>query len=151
MKNILFAALALAVLFAPACSKNDEPILVKEPILNNDPILHNDQILVRFQNTLSEAITDASMEFDDTHVTAVGLIPANATTDYVAFDYFEIGDYGHVEVADDFPMGSLKGKKEIEDISAWSGNWCGTGVELKQLEPGFYTLEITKQDRKSVV
>lgn len=116
MKKTLFAAFALFALLSAACTKT------------------NDQVLVRFQNTLSQDITEAVMTFDDTHSTAVGLISAGAATDYIAFDYFETGD--------GWPTGYLNGKKGDEDFSAWSGLFCGTGVTFKQLEPGSYTLEI---------
>lgn len=118
MKKILFALLAFTGLFSAGCTKD------------------NAQILVRFQNTLTQDITDARLQFDDTHATDVGLIPAGDVTDYIVFDYFEVGD--------DWPMGILYAQKEGADFSAWSGLWCGTGVEFKQLEPGHYTLEIVK-------
>ena len=118
MKKILFALLALTALFSADCAKD------------------NAQILVRFQNTLTQDITDARLQFDDSHITDVGLLPAGGMTDYIVFDYFEVGD--------DWPMGFLNGKKEGEDFSAWSGLWCGTGVTFKQLDPGSYTLEIVK-------
>ncbi len=118
MKKILIAAITLFALFSTACTKQD------------------DQIRVRFHNTLDQDITDARMEFDDNNQTAIGLIPAGATTDYVDFDYFQVGD--------SWPMGSLKGNKEGEVFSAWSGMWCLTGVTLKQLEPGDYQIDIVK-------
>jgi hypothetical protein len=118
MKKILFALLALTAFFSADCTKE------------------NAQIFVRFQNTLTQDITDARMEFGDTHITDVGVLPAGGVTDYIVFDYFEVGD--------DWPMGYLKGKKGDADFSAWSGLWCGTGVEFKQLEPGYYTVEVVQ-------
>lgn len=118
MKKILFAMLALAGLFSASCTKD------------------NAQVYVRFQNTLTQDIADARLEFDDTHVTDVGLVPAGALTDYFVFDYFEVGD--------NWPMGTLYGRQGDADFSATSGLWCGTGVEFKQLEPGYYTIEVLK-------
>lgn len=82
------------------------------------------------------------MEFDSANTTNVGLILAGETTDYIVFDYFELGYYPGGDYV--FPMGSLNGKKDGVAFSAWSLNWCGTGVEYKQLEPGKYTIEIIK-------
>ncbi|MBC7775016.1 MAG: hypothetical protein H7246_06205 [Phycisphaerae bacterium] len=117
MKKILLAAFALAILFTLGSCKQD-------------------QVLVRFQNSLDSNIEDARMEFDQTNVQEIGLIAASATTGYLAFDYFEVGD--------GLPSAGLKGKKNGEDFWAWTGNWCGTGVTYKQLDPGKYTIEITK-------
>jgi hypothetical protein len=114
MKKAIFALLAAATLFATACSK--------------------DQIRVRFQSTLDQDITAANMIFTEEHSTAVGLIPAGATTEYIDFQYFEVGS--------GVPMGTLIGQKGGEEINAWGGLWCDAGVEFKQLEPGDYTLKI---------
>lgn len=117
MKKTLFVLFTLMTLFSANCTKD------------------NDTIFVRFQNTLTQDITDARLEFDETHVTDIGLIPAGGMTDYIVFDYFEVGD--------NWPMGFIYGKKDGEDFSAWSGLWCGTGVNFKQLEPGSYTIEVS--------
>ncbi len=105
MKKIQFAFLAFVALFIASCSEK------------------NEDIMVRFQNTLSDDITDARMEFSDNHVTDIGSIPAGGTTDYVLFDYFEVGDR--------LPMGALFGKKGDADFIALSGLFCDTGVEFK--------------------
>jgi hypothetical protein len=123
MKKMLFALFAAVALFATACSK--------------------DQIRVRFQNTLDQDITAANMVFNDEHLTTVGLIPAGATTEYIDFQYFEVGS--------GIPMGMLKGQKGDEEISAWGGLWCATGVEFKQLAPGNYTLKIEQFGSDSLV
>ena len=120
MKKTLFALLSLVALFSARCTKDAETT----------------QILVRFQNTLSQDITDARLEFDDVHKTDIGLIPAGSVTDYIAFDYFQTGDA--------WPMGILNGEKNGEPFSAFSGLWCGTGVDFKQLEAGQYTIVITQ-------
>ncbi len=124
MKKILFAAFAFLTLLTVACTE------------------HNEQVLVRFQNSTDSAIEEARMEFDGANTTDVGSIPAGETTDYIVFDYFEVGYYDGSDY--NFPIGYLNGKKDGVDFSAWSLNWCGTGVELKQLEPGKYTIEIIK-------
>ncbi|MFN0213759.1 MAG: hypothetical protein ACKVT2_05845 [Saprospiraceae bacterium] len=124
MKKILFVALAFNMLFSFACSKRDN------------------QVLVRFQNSTNADIKEARMEFDSMNTTNLGLIPADATTGYFVFDYFEAGSYfggDHL-----IPMGRLNGEINGEDLAAWSLNWCGTGMEYKQLEPGKYTIEIVK-------
>ena len=118
MKKTLFALLSLVALFSARCTKDADTT----------------QILVRFQNTLSQDITDARLEFDDVHKTDIGLIPAGSVTDYIAFDYFQTGD--------SWPMGILKGEKNGEPFSAFSGFWCGTGVVYKQLEAGYHTVAI---------
>jgi hypothetical protein len=120
MKKTLLALLLFTALFNTQCKKDDA--------------LETDQVLVRFDNTLPEAITGARLEFDDIHKTDIGLIPANSTTGYIAFDYFQTGA--------DLPMGMIYGKQGDADFTAWAGLWCGTGVEFKQLEPGFYTIRI---------
>ena len=120
MKKTLLALLLFTALFNTQCKKDDP--------------LATDQVLVRFENTLSEAITDARLEFDDTHKTDIGLIPANSMTGYIAFDYFQTGA--------ELPMGMIYGKKGDADFTAWAGLWCGTGVTFEQLEPGFYTIRI---------
>jgi len=118
MKKIQFAFLALVALFIASCSEK------------------NEDIMVRFHNTLSDDITDARMEFSDNHITDIGLIPAGGTTDYVLFDYFEVGDH--------LPMGALFGKKGDADFIARSGLFCATGVEFKQLEPGYYQIDVVE-------
>ncbi len=82
------------------------------------------------------------MDFDAQNMTLVGQIAAGETTGYIAFNYFNIGYYPGGDY--DFPTGALNGKKDGVAFAAWSGNWCGTGVEYKQLEPGKYTLELLK-------
>jgi len=129
MKKILFVALSIATLFATSCTK--------DPIEKN-----NNQILVRFQNSLTSNLEEANMDFYGTNVTDIGPIQAGETTDYIVFDYFEVGYYTGGDY--DYPTGNLKGKKDGVTFSAWSGNWCGTGVEYKQLEPGEYTIEIVE-------
>jgi hypothetical protein len=130
MKNIFFAALTLATLFATSSS------CTKDPISEN-----NSQILVRFHNTMNTKIEASQMEFDSTNLENVGEIAAGATTGYIPFDYFEVGYYPGGDY--EFPMGYLNGKKDGVAFTGWSGNWCGTGVEYKQLEPGQYTIEIS--------
>lgn len=117
MKKIPFVFPFFLVLFLAACSSD------------------NDQISVRFHNVLAQDITDAEMQFDDDHITNVGFIPAGDTTDYIVFDYFEIGD-------ESWPMGALKGEKSGAEFTASPLNWCGTGLEIKQLDPGYYQIEI---------
>jgi len=124
MKKLLFAAAALLILFTAACCKTE------------------DQVFVRFHNATDSAIEDSSMDFDTQNTTHVGQIAADETTDYLVFDYFEIGYYQGGDY--DHPTGALNGKKDGVAFTAWSGNWCGTEVEYKQLEPGKYTLQITK-------
>ncbi len=116
MKKIFFAAIAFLLFVASSC--NEREGLVR----------------VRFQNNLSSDIHTASMEFDETNVTALGELPAGQTSEYFTFNYFQTGA--------DLPMGLLKGEKEGAAFSAWAGLWCGTGVEFKQLEAGDYTIEI---------
>jgi hypothetical protein len=123
MKKMLFALLAAATLFATACSK--------------------DQIRVRFQNTLDQDIAAANMIFTEEHSTAVGLIPAGATTKYIGFQYFEL--------AHGTPAGVLNGQKGDEEINVWGGFWCGMDVEFKQLEPGDYTLKIEQLGSDSLI
>jgi hypothetical protein len=130
MKKILFAAFALSILFTAACCKP------------------NDQILVRFQNTTDSALEETSMDFDETNKTFVGLIAAGETTAYIPFDYFEAGFYPGGDY--DHPTGSLNGKKDGVAFSAWYGNWCGTGVAYKQLEPGKYTLQVIQVGEDSL-
>jgi len=125
MKKILFAAFAIVSLFLTAC-REEKDLLPEE----------TDQIMVRFQNSLSSDLEGVRMEFDDTNVTELGSIAVGQKTAYFDFDYFLVGD--------GFPMGVLNGKKDGLDFSAWSGLWCGTGVEFKQLDPGFYTIEIVQ-------
>lgn len=127
MKKLIFAAFALTSLFFIACTK--------EPLPEN-----GNQILIRFQNSTGAAIEEAQMELDGVDMTEVGPIASGATTDYIVFDAFEVGFYPGDPYK--FPMGTMKGKKDGVAFSAWSGNWCGTGVEYKQLEPGEYTLEV---------
>ena len=130
MKKLLFAAAALLILFTAACTKT------------------NEQVLVRFQNSTESAIEESSLDFDAQNMTDVGPIAAGETTDYIVFNYFEVGYYtggGSVH-----PIGSLNGKKDGVAFKAWSWNWCGTGVEYKQLEPGKYTLEIVQVGEDSV-
>ncbi len=129
MKKILFAVLAVATLFATSCTK--------DPLPEN-----NNQILVRFHNTLDSKIEESRMEFDATNMMYVGEILAGETSDYIAFDYFEVGYYPGGDY--EYPSGYFNGKKDGVAFSGWSGNWCGTGVEYKQLEPGEYTIEISK-------
>ncbi len=124
MKKILFAALVLTVLFTAACTKQ------------------NEQVLVRFQNATDSNIEESLMSSEDSILTDVGPISAGETTDYIVFDYFEVGYYPGGDSK--HPRGSLIGKKDGVEFSAWSGNWCGTGVEYKQLEPGKYTLKIVE-------
>jgi hypothetical protein len=88
------------------------------------------------------------MDFDAQNMTPVGPISAGETTDYIAFNYFEVGYYPGGD--DVHPVGSLNGKKDGVDFKAWSGNWCGTGVEYKQLEPGKYALEIVQVGEDSI-
>lgn len=130
MKKILFAALAFAAFFSAACSKSNEEVDYRS----------NQEILVRFQNSTDSPIEESAMTFDGASLTDVGSIPAGETTDYIVFDYFEVGYYEGGDYQ--FPVGSLNGKKDGGQFSAWSGNWCGTGVSYKQLEPGEYTLQI---------
>lgn len=127
MKNILFAVLSFAAILAFSCTK--------DPLWGN-----NNQILVRFHNTLDTRIEASRMEFDSTNIMDVGEIPAGETTDYIAFDYFQVGYYPGGDYQ--FPTGYFKGNKDGVAFFGWSGNWCGTGVEYKQLEPGYYTIEI---------
>ncbi len=127
MKNTLFAVLTIATLFASSCTKDPVPET-------------SNQILVRFHNTLDSKIEESRMEFHGTNIMDVGEIQAGETTAYIAFDYFEVGYYPGGDY--NYPNGYLKGKKDGVALSAWSGNWCGTGVEYKQLEPGKYTIEI---------
>ncbi|MFN0175498.1 MAG: hypothetical protein ACKVU0_12675 [Saprospiraceae bacterium] len=127
MKKTLFAVLTIATLFANSCTKDSLPET-------------SNQILVRFHNTLDSKIEESRMEFDAINIIDVGEIQAGETTAYIAFDYFEVGYYSGGDY--DHPTGNLKGKKDGVAFSAWSGNWCGTGVEYKQLEPGKYTIEI---------
>lgn len=82
------------------------------------------------------------MTFGDDYITNVGSIPAGSTTGYLEFDYFETGD--------GLPMGALNGTVNGESFMAWAGLWCGTGVEFKQLEPGDYTLEISKTEYSGI-
>jgi len=134
MKKTLFAALTLVALFATSCTK--------------DPISENStHILVRFQNSTDSPIEASQMEFDSANTTNVGLILKGETTDYIVFDYFELGYYAGSDYI--FPTGSLNGKKDGVAFHAWSLNWCGTGVEYKQLEPGKYTIEITSTGNDS--
>jgi len=124
MKNTLFAVLAFATLSAISCTKD------------------TNQILVRFHNALDSKIEASQMEFDSTNTTDVGEIQAGETTDYIAFDYFEVGYYPGGDY--EFPIGYLVGKKDGVAFSGWSLNWCGTGVEYKQLDSGKYTIEIVQ-------
>jgi hypothetical protein len=117
MKKILFAALVLISL--ASCSKTT-----------------TEEVLVRFQNTMDEDITTARYEFGESNQFDLGVIPANTTTEYQPFDYFQTGD--------GLPMGVLHGLVGGTELWASSGLWCGTGVEFSQLEPGKYTLVITK-------
>ncbi len=125
MKNIFFVALTIATLFGTSSCTKD-----------------NTQILVRFHNTLNTKIEASQMEFDSSNLENVGEIAAGATTGYIPFDYFEVGYYPGGDY--EFPMGYLNGKVNGVDFKGWSGNWCGTGVEYKQLEPGQYTIEISE-------
>ncbi len=134
MKKLLFAALAIATLFATSCTKDPAPE-------------NGNQILVRFQNSTDSAIEEALMEFDSANTTGVGAILAGETTDYIVFDYFRVGYYDGGDYH--FPTGYLNGKKDGVAFSAWSLNWCGTGVEYKQLDPGKYTMEIIKVGAES--
>lgn len=119
MKKILFAALALVLISLTSCTETC-----------------CDEVLIRFQNTLDRDITTARYDFGEPHQFDLGVIPANTTTEYQSFDYFEIGD--------GLPMGSLHGFAGDSELWASAGLWCGTGVEFSQLEPGKYTLVITK-------
>ncbi|HLP93361.1 MAG TPA: hypothetical protein VK168_04960 [Saprospiraceae bacterium] len=124
MKKLFFATLVLFVFLCNACKdQRDEEV---------------ETIMVRFQNQLSQDITEAYYDFDPAHQTTIGLIPAGGTTDYIEFSYFQVGD--------GIPMGLLRGKKAGEDFSAWAGLWCATGVTFYQLEPGKYTIEILDED-----
>ena len=118
MKKILFASLAIISIFAASCSKS------------------TDGIFVRFQNTLDQDIIDADYVFNEDHHTWLGLLPAGETTNYVPFEYFEVGSGS--------PVGFVNGRLDDGDFSAWSGQWCGTGVTYSQLEPGNYTIVISK-------
>ncbi|MDO8368211.1 MAG: hypothetical protein Q7T20_15530 [Saprospiraceae bacterium] len=129
MKKLLFAALGLVTLFSNACTK--------DPVSENGTL-----IMVRFQNSTDSDLEEAQMEFDSVNTTDVGAIPAGETTNYMVFDYFQTGYYPGGDYQ--FPTGSLNGKKDGVAFHAWSLNWCGTGVEYKQLDPGKYTIEIIK-------
>lgn len=118
MKKILFATLALISLISVSCTKPDT------------------HVLIRFQNNLDEDIVGAQYKFDDPNTTSLGLLPANSTSEYLEFDYFQIGET--------LPMGTMEGKLGEGDISATAGLWCGTGVNFSQLEPGKYTIAITE-------
>jgi len=118
MKKILFATLTLISILTVSCTKPD------------------DQVLVRFQNNLDADIVDAQYNFDDTNTTSVGLLPAHSTSDYLEFNYFQIGA--------ELPMGIMEGEVGESNIYASSGLWCGTGVEFSQLKPGKYTISITE-------
>ncbi|MBN8677861.1 MAG: hypothetical protein J0M29_06520 [Chitinophagales bacterium] len=124
MKKLFFATLILFVLVGNACKDQKYEEV--------------ETIMIRFQNQLSKDITEAYYDFDPTHQTTIGLIPAGGMTDYIEFSYFQVGD--------GIPMGLLRGKKAGEEFSAWAGLWCGTGVTFYQLEPGKYTIEILDED-----
>lgn len=123
MKKIFFAAFALSILFATVGCKSDN------------------QIFVRFQNSTDAAIEASTMNFDGNILTDIGPIAVGETTDYIAFDYFEVGYYEGGDYI--FPTGQLEGKNSDSTFEAWSWNWCGTGVSYKQLEPGKYTIQIS--------
>lgn len=130
MKKLFFAVFALSILFTAVSCKSDN------------------QVFVRFQNSTDSAIEESTMDFGASNQTDVGPIAAGETSDYIAFDYFEVGYYpGGEEV---FPMGELLGKKDGVAFTAWSWNWCGTGVEYKQLEPGNYTILISSNGSDSL-
>ena len=103
---------------------------------------------MRFHNATDAAIEESSMDFDAQNMTDVGPIAAGETTGYIVFNYFEVGYYPGGDY--DHPSGSLNGKKDGVAFAAWSGNWCGTGVEYKQLEPGKYTIQITRVGEDSI-
>ncbi|MBL7828266.1 MAG: hypothetical protein JNJ57_16665 [Saprospiraceae bacterium] len=120
MKKYFLAILAFATIFFSFCTKT------------------NDQVLIRFTNSTPDDFVNALYDFDENHQYPVGNIPAGATSDYFEFDYFEVGA--------ELPMGFLRAEGTEGTIEAWSGLWCGTGVEFKQLEPGKYTIEISKHE-----
>lgn len=119
MKKLLFAVLAFAVLFSTACTKSE------------------DEIQIRFHNTLDQDIQDAEFSYE-LGVKEMGPIPAGSTSYYFTFSKFQ--------QARGLPMGMLAGKMKGEPIYAHSGLWCGTGLEISELEPDKYTIEISKID-----
>lgn len=130
MKKLFFAVFALSILFTAVSCKSDN------------------QVFVRFQNSTDSAIEASTMDFDGSNQTEVGLIAAGETTDYIAFDYFEVGYYPGGD--DVFPTGQLEAKTNDGAFKAWSWNWCGTGVEYKQLESGNYTILISSNGTDSL-
>ncbi len=123
MKKLLISAFAILSLMAVSCTKT------------------NDQILVRYHNTLESDLLDSRHEFDEENITTIGDLAAGETSEYIAFDYFQVGDV--------LPMGFVRAMENGEPIDIWSGLWCGTGVEFKQLEPGKYTIELQKIETPS--
>ncbi len=110
---LLFAAFGFA-----ACTKDDSKLAA-------------DHVWIRFQNQSLEYLSDAFVLYSDMKI---GNIPALTTSEYIMLDSFEVGD--------GLPFETISRLVGRDTFYASAGGFCGTGLVIKTLEPGKYTIAL---------
>ncbi len=119
---LLFAALGFA-----ACTKGDESNLA------------SGHVWIRFQNQSLANLSDAYVLYSDMKI---GNIPALSTSDYIMLDSFQIGD--------GLPFETVSGLIGRDTFYAFAGGFCGTGLVIKTLDPGEYTIALSAYNATTV-
>ncbi|MCB0524383.1 MAG: hypothetical protein H6576_01610 [Lewinellaceae bacterium] len=91
-------------------------------------------VFIRFKNATVRDIFQAEYILNQKEKTQIGLLPKGQSSKYYAFENYQV--FGGN------PVGTLQGRMGTKEIAFTSFSECIVGSTFKNLEPGFYTIEI---------